>query len=135
MVPADARIGVTELLVGVSFPPLAFEIMRFSTAHKFFPEVIYTAATYPPEEALRRGLVDEISSPGKVLDRAIERAEQFASLRPAAFAHTKRQMRQPVADAVESHGKQFEQEAAEIWLAAETAKSMTEYVNRTFKKA
>jgi enoyl-CoA hydratase len=135
MVPADARIGVTELLVGVSFPPLAFEIMRFVVAHKYFPEVIYTAATYLPEEALRRGLVDELSSPGKVLDRAIEVAGQLAALRPSAFAHTKRQMRQPVADAIASHGNRFEQEAAEIWLAVETKRSMTEYVNRTFKKA
>ena len=32
------RIGVTELLVGVPFPPLAFEIMRFATPPRYFAE-------------------------------------------------------------------------------------------------
>ena len=131
----EARIGVTELLVGVSFPPLAFEIMRFASARKYFPEIIYTAATYPSDEAVKRGLVDEVVAPDKLFDVAIEKAERLAALRPEAFAHTKRQMRQPVADAIERHGKKVEQEAADIWLAPATAKSMADYVSRTFKKA
>ena len=32
------RIGVTELLVGVPFPPLAFEVMRFATPPRYFAE-------------------------------------------------------------------------------------------------
>jgi enoyl-CoA hydratase len=131
----EARIGVTELLVGVAFPPLAFEIMRFASAHKYFPEIIYTAATYPGDEAVKRGLVDEIVTPEKLLDVAIEKAELLAALRPDAFAHTKRQMRQPVADALEHHGTKVEQDAADIWLAPATAKSMADYVSRTFKKS
>ncbi len=104
----EARIGVTELLVGVPFPPLAFEIMRYVATHKFFPEVIFSAATYPPEEAVKRGLADEIVPPEKLVDLAVENAERLAALRPAAFALTKQAMRQPVADALDRHGKRLD---------------------------
>ena len=133
MANSGGRIGVTELLVGVSFPPLAFEIMRFCTAHKF-PEVIYTAATYPPDEALRRGLVDEVVAADRLLELSLAAAERFAALRPAAFALTKQQMRQPVVDALERHGSRVSNAAAALWLDPATAKSMNEYVSRTFKK-
>ena len=131
----EVRIGVTELLVGVPFPPLAFEIMRYVTTHKFFPEVIFSAATYLPEEAVKRGLADEIVAPEKLLDLAIENAERLAALRPAAFALVKQQMRQPVADALERHGKRLDAATAEVWLAPETAASIRDYVSRTFKKS
>jgi enoyl-CoA hydratase len=130
----ETRMGVTELLVGVPFPPLAFEIMRFVAAHKFFPEVIYSAATYPPEEAVKRGLADEIAPPEKLLELAVEQAERLAAIRPSAFAQTKRQMRQPVADAFARHGEHTEAAVADIWLGAETIASMRDYVSRTFKK-
>jgi enoyl-CoA hydratase len=131
----EARMGVTELLVGVPFPPLAFEIMRFASAHKFFPEVIYSAATYAPEEAAKRGLADEVVPPEKLLELAVEQAERLAALRPGAFAQTKRQMRQPVADALARHGEHTEAAVADIWLGAETIASMRDYVARTFKKS
>ncbi len=34
------RIGVTELLVGVPFPPIAMEIMRHATAPQYFEEAL-----------------------------------------------------------------------------------------------
>jgi enoyl-CoA hydratase len=135
MAGGNGRIGVTELLVGVSFPPLAFEIMRFAAAHKFFPEVIYTGATYPPDEAQRRGLVDEVVAADQLPERALAAAERLAALRPAAFALTKQQMRQPVADALARHGERVSKAATELWLDPATAKSMNDYVSRTFKKS
>lgn len=130
----EARIGVTELLVGVPFPPLAFEIMRFVSAHKFFPEVIFGAATYLPGEAQQRGLADEIVPAEKLFDRAVEAAERLAAIRPEAFALAKRQMRQPVADAVARHGEAGEAAVAGVWQSPVTIASMQDYVARTFKK-
>ena len=63
------RIGVTELLVGVPFPPLAFEVMRFATAPQYFPDGILSGATFVPEVALTRGLVDEVVEAADLLDR------------------------------------------------------------------
>ena len=49
------RIGVTEMLVGVPFPALAFEIMRHSTPPYFFSETILSGATFPADVAAHRG--------------------------------------------------------------------------------
>ena len=56
MARGNGRIGVTELLVGLPFPALAFEVMRFVTGPRHFAELIYTGNTYLPDDALERGL-------------------------------------------------------------------------------
>jgi enoyl-CoA hydratase len=128
------RIGVTELLVGVPFPPMAFEVMRFATAPRYFQEGILSGATFLPDEALQRGLVDEVVEGTTLLDRAVTAAETLAALSPPAFAMTKRQIRQPVADRLARDGASLGTEADEIWTAPETLARIGEYVNRTFKK-
>jgi enoyl-CoA hydratase len=129
------RIGVTELLVGVPFPPLAFEVMRFATPPAFFAETILSGATYPPETALARRMIDELVEPPELLDRAVAAAETLAALPPAAFAQTKQQLRQPVTDTMERHGRRDEAVAEEVWTAPETLAHIRDYVSRTFKKA
>ena len=57
------RIGVTELLVGVPFPPVAMEIMRCATAPQYFADAIFSGATYMPPEAAERGMVHDIVEP------------------------------------------------------------------------
>jgi enoyl-CoA hydratase len=131
----SGRIGVTELLVGVPFPPLAFEVMRFATPPAFFAETILSGATHPPETALSRRMIDELVEPSVLLDRAIAAAETLAALSPAAFAQTKQQLRQPVADAMERHGRRVAAASEEIWTAPETLDRIRDYVSRTFKKA
>src|ERR1700732_1347190 len=64
------RIGVTELFGGVPFPPVALEIMRCATAPRYFEEALFGAATYPPPEAVGRGLVHEIVDPPALIERA-----------------------------------------------------------------
>ncbi len=117
----NGRIGVTELLVGVPFPPLAFEIMRFASPPRYLADGMFSGATFTPDVALTRGLVDELADgPAALLDRAIAAAETLAALSPAAFALTKQQVRQPVADAMERHGRRVAAAAEEIWTAPET---------------
>jgi enoyl-CoA hydratase len=131
----NARIGVTELLVGVPFPPLAFEIMRFATPPAFFAETILSGATHPPEKALSRRLVDELADPAELLDRAIAAAEALAALQPATFALTKQQIRQGVTDAVERHGPRVDAASADIWASDATLGRVRDYVARTLKKS
>jgi len=129
------RIGVTELLVGVPFPPLAFEIMRFASPPRYLADGMFSGATFTPDVALTRGLVDELAEgAAALLDRAIAAAETLATLSPAAFAQTKQQMRQPVTDAMARHGRQVAAAAEEIWTAPETLDYIRGYVARTFKK-
>ena len=47
-----ARIGLTEVLVGVQFPAWALEIARFFTPPQHFSELILTGRTWQADEAL-----------------------------------------------------------------------------------
>jgi enoyl-CoA hydratase len=130
-----ARIGVTELLVGVPFPPLAFEIMRFATPLRYLADGLYSGATFTPDVALARGLVDRLAEPGELLDRAVAAAGTLAALQPAAFAQTKRQVRQGAADALERHGSRLAAASEEVWTSEATLGRVRDYVARTLKKA
>ncbi len=128
------RIGVTELLVGVPFPALAFEVMRFATPPAFFPEIILSGATFAPEDALARRLVDELVEPGELMDRAMAAAKVLAALPSATFAMTKQQIRQAAIDRLAQHGDRIEAETEKVWTAPETLAHIADYVARTLKK-
>jgi hypothetical protein len=55
MVEHGGRIGVTELQVGLPFPALAFEILRFAVPPRYLPEFTLSGATYDTDEAMERG--------------------------------------------------------------------------------
>lgn len=129
------RIGVTEMLVGVPFPAMAFEVMRFATSPQYFPDVILSGATYLSDEARIRGLVDEAVEPAELMERALAVAHTLAALPPATFALTKQQIRQPVTDRMAQHGANVDNSVNQIWYAADTLTHIRDYVASTFKKA
>ena len=128
------RIGVTELLVGVPFPAMAFEVMRFATAPQYFPDVILSGATFATDEALKRGLIDEVAAPDQLMDRALAAAQTLARLPPATFAMTKGQLRQPLIDRMASDGVRVGELAEKIWTSPGTLEHVRDFVARTFKK-
>jgi enoyl-CoA hydratase len=89
MARGGGRIGVTELLVGVPFPALAFEIMRFAVPRRHLPEFTFGGATYDVEAALAHGWVDEVAEADALPQRAVAAAQSLARLSPLAFAQTK----------------------------------------------
>ena len=134
MAQGTGRIGITELLVGVPFPVIALEIMRFATAPQHFERIVFSGATFAPEAAVGLGLVDEVVGADALLARAIAAAEVLAALGPEAFALTKRQTREPVRERLERDGPRFDPAVDALWYAPETAARIRDYVARTFKK-
>jgi enoyl-CoA hydratase len=129
------RIGVTELLVGVPFPPIALEIMRAATAPQYFEDALFGGATLAPPEAVVRGFVHAVVEPEALLDRAIAAAKSLAALSPAVFALTKQQTRQPAFERLASDVKAIDCEIERIWAAPETLERIRAYVERTLRKS
>jgi len=129
------RIGVTELLVGVPFPALAFEILRFAVPARHLPEFTLSGATYETGAALDRGWIDELAEPPELLEDAIAVATELAELSPAAFAQMKLQLRQAVTERYAQCGAATDRKVTEIWAAPETLGRIRDYVARTLKKA
>ena len=129
------RIGVTELLVGVPFPALAFEIVRFALPPRHLAEFTLSGATYTADAALQRGWVDEVVAPAQLMERSLAAARTLAALSPAAFAQTKKQIRQAVSERYAQSGAATDKAVTEIWAAPEALARIRDYVARTLKKA
>ena len=135
MAREGGRIGVTEILVGVPFPAVAFEIVRFAVPPRHLPEFTLSGATYATDAALQRGWIDEIAEPADLLEDAIAVAQELALLSPAAFAQTKKQIRQSVSERLAQSGEATDRAVTEIWAAPETLNRIRDYVARTLKKS
>ena len=134
MVNGDARIGIPELQVGVAFPPVALEIMRFATAPQHFQTVVLRAGTYESSDALGLGLVDELVEPDELLERAISTAERLASIDRRVFALTKREIRRPALDRIRALEKALAPEVHAQWLEPRTLDRIRDYLDRTIPK-
>jgi enoyl-CoA hydratase len=129
----SGRIGVTELLVGVPFPPAAMEIMRCAAAPRFFADAILSGATYTPAEAVAGGFIHDVVEPQALLERAVAAARALAALPPKAFALTKRQIHAPALERIQS--PELDAAIAQIWTAPETLARIRDYVARTLRKS
>ena len=134
MAEGKSRMGFTELLLGVAFPASALIAARYATGDVGVADLVYTGATLIPDEARQRGLVDEVVPEGELLDRAIAKAEQLASIAPVAFAHTKRSLRDRFWTELETTGPQRDAEMLEVWKAPETRAAIAAYVEQAIGK-
>ncbi len=96
----NARLGLTELAVGVPFPVLPLEIVRARVQEPGLHELILGAGTVLPARALELGLVHEVAPAPDVLPRAMAHAERLAAIPRVAFSLTKRSLVAPVLDRV-----------------------------------
>ena len=128
---ADRRI--MALLVGVPFPALAFEIMRFAVPRRHLPEFTFGGATYDVDAALKHGWVEEVVDADALPQRAVAAAQSLARLSPSAFTQTKKQLRQEVAERVERSGAMTDATVTDIWT--EALGYVREYVARTLNKS
>jgi enoyl-CoA hydratase len=131
MARGRGRIGVIELLVGVPFPALALEVIRFAVPSRYFSEVTLSGATYDSAAALERGLVDEVVEADVLMTHAVGAAEKLALLPSLAFAHTKNQMRLPVAERMAQSGAEIDKRVAEIWSDPDTLQGVRDFVDRS----
>ena len=134
MARGSGRIGVPELLVGVPFPPVPLEIMRFAAAPHLLQGMIYKGATFDADLAVQHGLVDRSVDAGALVDEAIATASALAALPAQAFELTKRQLRAPALERMRAGRGELDRSAHAVWSAPETLAAIRAYIDRTFKK-
>ena len=130
----DARLGVTELLVGVPFPTLAFEVLRSAVPdHRLF-ELVLTGKLLDPERALAAGLASELADADALAARAVEVAAAMGAIPSASFSLTKRTLRRSVLMALQDDRKDVDELVTSLWQAPEVQGAVRSYVERTLKK-
>jgi enoyl-CoA hydratase len=133
MARAGGRIGIPELLVGVPFPVVPLEIMRFAVAPPHLQALVYRGATLSPDEALQQGLVDSVVDQEPLVEQAIAVAQAMAAIPSTAFALTKRQLREPVLERIHV-GASIDALVQTSWTSDETLAAIRDYVARTLKR-
>jgi enoyl-CoA hydratase len=93
-VMAEGKIGLTELAVGVPFPPAALEIMRHAVGAAA-STLVLTSELLDGPGARSIGLVQAVGAPGTLLESVIARAQAMRRIEPAVFSLTKRQLQRP----------------------------------------
>lgn len=126
------RIGVTEVLVGVPFPPTPLEIVRFAVGGAWTNELVLTGTIHGGEEALRRRLVDAVVPDDEVLDRALAAARRLAAIPPATFRLTKELLRAPTAERIAAHRARFDDGVRAAWASPEVRAAVEDFAARTF---
>ena len=134
MAAGTARIGVPELQVGVPFPPIALEIMRFATPPEHLQTILYRAGTHEPPAALGLGLIDEVVEHDALLDHALESAERLASVRAETFAITKREIRRPALVRIRALERSVLPEITAHWLDPQSLDAIRGYLDRTIPR-
>jgi len=134
MAEGEGRIGIPELTVGLPFPAVAHEIVRFAVPAGGLPAFTYLGTTLPPREALAAGLVDEVSEAAGLETRARAVAAQLGRVPPEIFRHTKRSLRAEALERLARREEAADAEALAAWLAPETLARVNEYVSRVLRR-
>jgi enoyl-CoA hydratase len=127
------KLGTPELQVGVPFPPVPLEVLRYAMPPQHLQAMALAGKTFNGEEALRAGLVEEAVPPGEVVARAVAVASELARIPVEAYRLTKLQLRQPAIDrATAAAGVLADVHAA--WKSPTTAAVIRGYLERVVGK-
>lgn len=134
MAEGEGRIGIPELRVGVPFPLVALEIVRFALPPDVAQEAILLGRTLEPGPALARGYVHELAAPESLLDRAWAVARDLARVPPASFARAKADLRRPTMERWERSPGAVDESLVEAWASPTVQSAVRQYVEKTLQK-
>jgi enoyl-CoA hydratase len=126
----QGRYGLTEVRVGVPYPAVVLAVARAELAPPVLRRLMLRAHLLDPEEARREGLWDEVVAPGDVLGRALERAEELATLPRRTYERVKQQLRGPVLAAVAEALDNADPLAGD-WISDETSDAAAAQLRQT----
>jgi enoyl-CoA hydratase/carnithine racemase len=107
------KIGLTEVALGVAFPPAPLAVIRHRMPQHRVDEVVLGARLYSPSEALDRGIVDELA--GDDGERARSCLDALASHPAAGYAQAKAALRGPIAAEAATGRERFFTEGLRFW--------------------
>lgn len=133
MADGQGRVGVTELAVGVPFPILPLEIVRARVTERDGRDLVYSARTMLPAEAMAVGLVDQVVPAADLLTRAMEAAARLAAIAPVTFGITKRAMVAPILARVRDAAA-IDADVTHAWQGDEVLSRVRAFLDRRARK-
>ena len=135
MAMGKGMIGVPEVVVDLPFPLIALEILRDVLPACYFQEVLSRGLIYPAENALERGIIDELIDPTKLIDEAYMLAKNFADIPAETFRLTKKQLRRHVMERWEREHHQLDRKVLRAWASSLVQELIRDYLERTLGRS
>lgn len=120
MASGKAKISLNEIAFGSSVFAGATEMLRFRVGSKNATRILYSGAMYTAEEALKSGLIDEITTSEDLLRVAGEAVSELGDKYAPAFSHIKSLLRAPIAEQMKSRERDSITEFVNIWYSDHT---------------
>jgi enoyl-CoA hydratase/carnithine racemase len=115
LIAEEARMGVTELRVGVSFPAFAVELLKHTCGPRA-EQLMFDARMLDADEACRYGLAHQRMPRSELDAAAFSAAEQLAFLDPRAFALAKASTRRAALSAMSDEGgRLLDRQVSDQW--------------------
>jgi enoyl-CoA hydratase/carnithine racemase len=99
-------------------------MLKFLIGGKNAQAALYDGTMYSAEMALHLGMIDQVSSQGKLLEDAQEVAKRMGGKDTAAFRSIKGLLRAPVAQEMVKEEDASVQEFVRIWYSENTWKNL-----------
>jgi enoyl-CoA hydratase len=125
---SGGTIGVSELAVGVPFPTVPLEVMRYA-AGPAFADLVLTARTLTPAQAQAIGLVDAVVAPDELMDRSLREAERLARIPAGSFAVTKTQLRREALRRMDADGPADRDRLLAAWTGTEARAAIAAFLD------
>ena len=109
------RIGLNEVALGVRFPPRVMALAKNRVPRRALERVLLGAELHAPEQAMKLGLIDEIS--GEAERVAKERLAALARHPAEAYAAAKRSLRSGALAPTSAERSRFEREDLPEWTS------------------
>lgn len=132
-VMSGGTIGVPELSVGVPFPAIAIEILRFA-AGPHAQRLVTFGDILSAQDAKTRGLIDEVVEPDQLMAHAFDKATRLAAAPHEAFRMTKAHLRGPYLRDARLRADE-DRNAMKVWSAPATHDHIRDYLARTIRKS
>ncbi len=134
MAEGDYKIGLNEVQVGIPLPPVILAGLRRLVGPRHAERLAVSGEPLSPQEAVRLGLVDELTSPEKVVDRALEWCQRLVALPTEAMTSTRREARADLVAIFENNLEPELLRVVEGWWSPSTQGTLRALAERLGKK-
>lgn len=135
MATGNYRIGLNEIPFGIVVPNTIYNLYGFtvgkSNAYKFLLE----GKLHTPEEALKCGLVDEITSLEEVEQKAIQQLQVYLKLNSKVWTQSKMNFRNDLLNELNADFESTFEPTLKHWWAPETRLILEQIISSLKKKS
>ncbi|UOE47115.1 enoyl-CoA hydratase/isomerase family protein [Mucilaginibacter sp. SMC90] len=117
-------IGLNEVPVGIIVPDSVFNLYSFWLGQRKAYQYLMEGKLLKVDEALEAGLIDEITSPDKLMNAATEKVTAYMKLNPVTWSESKLNLRKELTGKLKADQKETLNKMLKQWWAPETRQGL-----------